>query len=110
MAGTAIYGIGNGMWMPVLFTMSMELEGMTPSRSGAPSPSSTPARFSPALSPPTIGGALTTFLTGIAPVADAVAAHAFGLKWSLFIFGFVNLVSFVIGFFLDETHPSRAES
>lgn len=110
MAGTAIYGIGNGMWMPVLFTMSMELEGMTPSRSGAAFALFNACAFLSGFVSPTIGGALTTFLTGIAPVADAVAAHAFGLKWSLFIFGFVNLVSFVIGFFLDETHPSRAES
>lgn len=110
LAGTAIYGIGNGIWMPVLYTMCMELKDMTPSRSGAAFALFNACAFLSGFVSPTIGGWLTTFLTGIAPVADAVAAHAFGLKWSLFLFGFVNLISFVVGFFLDETHPGGADT
>lgn len=107
LVGTAIYGIGNGMWMPVLFTMSMELPDMTPSRSGAAFALFNACAFLSGFISPTLGGYLTTFLAGIAPMTNPIAAHAFGLQWSLFIFGFVNLVSFVLGFFLDETHPTE---
>lgn len=104
--GTAIYGIGNGMWMPVLFTMAMELDDMTPSRSGAAFALFNSSAFLSGFISPTIGGILTTFLTSVAPMSDPIAAHAFGLKWSLFMFGFVNIISFILGFFLDETGPN----
>ena len=60
LVGTAIYGIGNGMWMPVLYTMCMELKDMTPSRSGAAFALFNATAFLSGFVSPTIGGWLTT--------------------------------------------------
>lgn len=108
-AGAAIYGLGNGMWMPVMYTMPMEMKGMTPSRTGAAFAFISSAGFLMGFLSPIIGGAVTSALTAASTAATAAAQHAFGLKWSLLIFGFTNLIGFIVSFFLDETHAGGAE-
>lgn len=108
-AGAAVYGLGNGMWMPVMYTMPMEMEGMTPSRTGAAFAFISSAGFLMGFLSPIIGGALTSGMAAVSTAATAAAQHAFGLKWSLCIFGFTNLIAFIVAFFLDETHPGGAE-
>ncbi|MEG1857396.1 MAG: MFS transporter [Pseudoflavonifractor sp.] len=78
--GTAIFGFGNGMWMPVLYTMPMELEGMTPSRTGAAFAFLSACAFLSGFLSPTLGGLLTTFLTGIAPGSLPLPPTPLGLN------------------------------
>lgn len=98
-AGAAVFGLGNGMWMPVMYAMPMEMEGMTPSRVGAAFALISSCGFAAGFVSPVLGGWLTTALA-------AVRSHAFGLKWSLFAFGFTNLVSFLIALALRDTAPT----
>lgn len=104
-AGAAAYGLGNGLWMPVMYTMPMEMDGMTPSRVGAAFAFISSAGFLMGFLSPIIGGALTSCLASVSAAPAAAARHAFGLKWSLCIFGFTNLAAFFVAFFLDETRP-----
>lgn len=100
-AGAAVFGLGNGMWMPVLYAMPMEMEDMTPSLVGAAFALISSCGFAAGFISPVLGGWLTTALAAAFPAADALAAHVFGLKWSLFAFGFTNLLSFLISLKLD---------
>jgi len=100
-AGAAVYGIGNGMWMPAMYAMPMDMEGMTPSRAGAAFALISSCGFAAGFASPVLGGWLTDLLTAASGSAGQ-AAHAFGLKWSLFLFGFTNLVSFIVSLFLKE--------
>ena len=106
-AGAAIFGLGNGMWMPVMYTMPMEMDGMTPSRVGAAFALISSCGFAAGFISPVLGGWLTTALAAAAPAANAVDAHVFGLKWSLFAFGFTNLLSFLISLHLRDTAPAK---
>lgn len=106
-AGAAIFGLGNGMWMPVMYAMPMEMEEMTPSRVGAAFALISSCGFAAGFVSPVLGGWLTTALAAAAPAADPVAAHVFGLKWSLFAFGFTNLLSFLISLRLRDTAPAQ---
>lgn len=109
-AGAAVYGLGNGMWMPVMYAMPMEMEGMTPSRVGAAFALISSCGFAAGFVSPVLGGWLTTALAAAAPAADPVACHVFGLKWSLFAFGFTNLAAFLISLLLRDTAPAGKPS
>lgn len=106
-AGAAVFGLGNGMWMPVMYAMPMEMEGMTPSRVGAAFAMISSCGFAAGFISPVLGGWLTTALAAVSPAADPVAQHVFGLRWSLFAFGFTNLLSFLIALLLRDTAPAE---
>lgn len=105
LAGAAVYGLGNGMWMPVMYAMPMEMAGMTPSRVGAAFALISSCGFAAGFVSPVLGGWLTTALAAASSAATPVAQHVFGLKWSLFAFGFTNLLSFLIALLLKDTAP-----
>lgn len=105
-AGAAVFGLGNGMWMPVMYAMPMEMEGMTPSRVGAAFALISSCGFAAGFVSPVLGGWLTTALSAAYGGGDPVLGHAFGLKWSLFAFGFTNLLSFFISLLLRDTAPA----
>lgn len=96
--GAVLFGLGNGMWMPAMYAMPMEMEDMTPSRVGAAFALISSCGFAAGFFSPILGGWLTTLL------ASAPGGHAFGLKWSLFFFGFTNLLSYFVSLRLRETH------
>ena len=98
-AGAVLFGLGNGMWMPALYAMPMHMPDMTPSRVGAAFALISSCGFAAGFVSPILGGWLTDLL---AASAAGPAAHAFGLKWSLFPFGFPNLVSFAASLPLRE--------
>lgn len=106
-AGAAIYGLGNGMWMPVMYAMPMEMREMTPSRIGAAFALISSCGFAAGFVSPVLGGWLTTMLASMSAEAEPVARHVFGLRWSLFAFGFTNLLSFIISMGLRDTAPAR---
>lgn len=109
-AGAAIFGLGNGMWMPVMYAMPMEMEGMTPSRVGAAFALISSCGFAAGFISPVLGGWLTTALAGAVSMEDPVACHVFGMKWSLFAFGFTNLLSFLIALLLRDTKAAAIPS
>lgn len=99
--GAVLFGLGNGMWMPALYALPMDMEGMTPTRVGAAFALISSCGFAAGFVSPVLGGWLTDLLAAAAP-SGGMAAHAFGLKWSLFVFGFTNLVAFAVSLFLRE--------
>lgn len=101
-AGAALFGLGNGMWMPAMYSMPMNMPGMTPSRVGAAFALISSCGFVAGFLSPILGGWLTDTLAAISWAESGTAAHAFGLKWSLFLFGFTNLISFVASLLLQE--------
>lgn len=91
-AGIALFGLGNGMWMPAMYCVPMELEDMNAARVGNAFALMTACAMTAGFLAPTIGGVLTDAFVAASGISDSVASHVFGLKWSLFIFGFSNLI------------------
>ena len=99
--GAGLFSFGNGFWMPAFYGVPTELPEMNSSLVGASFALMSSCGFVMGFIVPTIGGWLTTMLMNVAPVAKT--AHAFGLKWSLFIFGFLNLIALVCAIMIPET-------
>lgn len=104
--GIVIFAIGNSMWMPGMYTVPMELKDMNASRVGAAFALISSCGFAAGFISPIIGGWLTNILMNISGIANSSASHVFGLKWSLFFFGFINLIGFVSILRLEETGPA----
>jgi MFS family permease len=105
-AGISIFGLGNSIWMPAMYAVPMELEGMDPPRVGAAFAFITACGFVSGFIAPVLGGLLTSRIMAGVAISDQVARHVIGLKWSLFPFGFANLVGFICILLLSETGPS----
>ena len=56
---------------------------------------------------PTIGGAITDALRNTYSGTDPFAAHVHGLRWSLFMFGCMNLISTICMLIYKETGTRR---
>ena len=106
--GICLFGIGNGMWMPSLYCIPMDLEGMTPNLAGAAFAFMSAFGMTAGFFAPSIGGAITDALRASCGISDAIASHVFGLRWSLFIFGCMNIISFVCTMIFKETGKRRA--
>lgn len=96
--GTALFGFANGLWMPAMYCLPMELEGMSPEKVGAAFGIISAFGLAFGFIAPTIGGWLTTGF-----MAMRGGDHVFGLRWSLMIFGVLNLVGFVCTLLICET-------
>ena len=102
-AGIIVFAVGNGMWMPVMYTMPMEMDGMDDSRVGASFAFMSSCGFLMGFISPILGGGLTNTIMAMAPHKDLVLRHVFGLKWSLFLFGFTNIEALVCALRIEET-------
>ena len=105
--GLACYGLGDGLWMPAVYMLGMELDDMNPTRVGAAFALFISCGYAAGFISPVLGGWLTDFLAPLSGAPNASLGHVFGLKWSLFIFAFANLISFVSVLLLDETGPGK---
>lgn len=105
--GAAVFGFGNGLWMPSMYCVPMDLKGMTPARVGSAFALITAVGLSFGFISPTVGGWITTVLMNKSGILDSVANHVFGLRWSLFIFGFVNIIGSICMIKIPETGPSK---
>jgi cyanate permease len=110
LAGVVIFTLGNSSWLPAFYMTPMDLEGMTPSRAAGAFAMMLSAGFIAATVSPVLGGWLTNVFAAMSGIAEPIAAHVFGLKWSFFIFGFVNLIAFVCILALRETGPAGKSS
>ena len=107
LVGIVLFTLGNSAYLPPFYMMPMELEDMNPSRAAGAFSMLLSAGFIVATVSPILGGALTNALAGASGIAEAIPAHVFGLKWSFFIFGFANVVAFILAMMLKETGPKR---
>lgn len=105
--GICLFGLGNGLWMPALYCVPMDLEGMTPALSGASFSLMYAFGMVAGFISPLLGGKLTNVFMEMSGIADATASHVYGLKWSLFIFGLLNLISTVCMAIYKETGKKR---
>lgn len=104
--GVSIFGIGNGMWMPVMYNIPMELKDMNSTRTGAAFALISSCGFASGFVSPIVGGWLTSALMLFSSQGDSLKSHVFGLKWSLFAFSFVNVISFILALKVNETGPA----
>jgi hypothetical protein len=101
--GIAFFGIGNSIWMPPMYMVPMELEGMNSMKVGAAFSIINSCGFAAAFFSPIIGGWLTNLLMNTANISDPVLKHVFGMRWSLFAAGFLSVVSFLCVLKVRET-------
>jgi len=106
--GIAIFGFCNGLWMPAMYCVPMDLPGMTPTSVGAAFSLLNAFGLTLGFIAPTIGGWVTNMLMAYSGIADATANHVYGLQWSLFIFGFVNLIGAACMLIYKETGIKRS--
>jgi len=104
-AGAGLFGFANGLWMPAMYCMPMELPGMTPELVGAAFGFISSCGLAFGFIAPTVGGALTDVITRGA--AAGASAHVYGLRWTLFAFAFLNLIGFACALALRECGPGR---
>lgn len=103
--GVSIFGLGNSIWMPGAYTVPMELEKMNSNRVGAAFALITSCGFVAGFVSPIFGGMLTNMFMSISNISNPIQSHAFGLKWSMFLFGFINLIGFISVTLMKETGP-----
>lgn len=84
--GVALYGFGNGFWIPAMYCVPMEMPDMTPERVAAAFSLMTAAATVFGFVAPTVGGGLTQRLCTAGLAADRTAA----LRYSLLLFGLLN--------------------
>ena len=101
-AGVIVFGLGNSLWMPPVYCVPMDLEGMTPHSVGAAFALMTALGMLAGFVAPTLGGLLTTaFLRGASEVGPA--AHAAALRMSLAVFSLFNVPAILCMALLPET-------
>ena len=104
--GISVFAFGNGLWMPSMYGIPTELEHMTSTRVGAAFTLMSACGFAVGFFSPLIGGYITEQISyAIAPMS--MAAHVSGLRWSVFIFSFLNLLSLIFSIRLVEPASRR---
>lgn len=106
--GIAAFAFGNGYWLPVLYQIPMDLPDMTPARVGASFSITSICAFVCGFVSPSIGGWLTNLISSTSSLTNSAAAHAHGLRWSLFAFGFVNGIGLAAALLIRETGGAKA--
>ena len=103
MLGVVLFTLGNSSYLPPFYMVPMELEDMNPSRTAGALSMMMSSGFVAGSIAPVLGGWLTNVLSGMSGIVEEIPAHVFGLKWSFFIFGFINLIAFYFAWRLKET-------
>ncbi|HHW93467.1 MAG TPA: MFS transporter [Clostridiaceae bacterium] len=93
-AGIALVGMGNCIWIPPMFVVPMELEGMTPTRVGA------------AFSLITSCGFAAGF---IAPVIAGWLSASFSYGFAIFLCAFPCLIGLIACLMIRETGPGAKQ-
>lgn len=101
--GIAAFAFGNGYWLPVLYQIPMDLPDMNPARVGASFAITSICAFVCGFISPSIGGWLTDLFASSSQLTDSILSHAHGLRWSLFAFGFVNVIGLIAAISIRET-------
>lgn len=107
LAGVALFGLGNSIWIPAMYTVPMDLEDMTPSRVGASFSLITSTGFIAGTVSPVIGGWMTNRFMELSGLADPVLSHVYGIKSCLFILAFFNVISIICMCMIKESGTRR---
>jgi len=108
--GVLLFGIGNALWMPSMYTVPTELDKMNSTRVAASFSLISSFGFLVGFIGPVVGGWLTNQLMLFSCISDPVLSHVFGLRWSLFIFSFVNIIALVCVLRMSETGKKNQKS
>ena len=109
MFGVVLFGIGNALWMPSMYTVPTELDNMNSTRVAAAFSLISYFGFLVGFVGPVVGGWLTNQLMLFSGISDPVLSHVFGLRWSLFIFSFVNRIALVCVLRMSETGKKKTK-
>ena len=108
MFGVVLFGFGNALWMPPMYTVPTELENMNGARVAAAFSIISSFGFAAGFIGPIIGGWLTNQFMLLSGAGNPVLSHVFGLRWSLFIYSFVNVIALICVLRMSETGKKRA--
>ena len=109
MCGVALFGVGNALWMPSMYTVPTELDNMNSTRVAAAFSLISSFGFFVGFVGPIVGGWLTNQLMLFSGISDPVLNHVFGLRWSLFIFSLVNIIALVCVLRMSETGEKKTK-
>ncbi|MGI5891852.1 MAG: MFS transporter [Bacillota bacterium] len=108
--GIALFGLGNGGWMPPMFLVPTEIPGTSASKVAASYSVFMSAGFAAGFIMPVVGGLIaTSLIAGVVAngVTDEVVQLAYGYKWSVLILGFSHILAIIAAFALKETGPGK---
>jgi MFS family permease len=104
--GVALFGIGNGGWMPPMFLMPTEIKGTSSTRVAASYAIFMSCGYAAGLVSPVIGGIMSTEMIASSGIQGEAAQLAYGLKWSVFYLGLSHVISIIVALRLKETGPN----
>jgi MFS family permease len=107
--GVALFGLGNGGWMPPMFLMPTEIKGTDSSKVAASYAILMSAGYAAGLVSPVAGGAISENLIAGSGIEGEAAQLAFGLKWSVFYLGLSHIVAIIFALKLKETGPKAKD-
>jgi MFS family permease len=108
--GMALFGLGNGGWMPVMYIVPTEIPGASASRVAAGYSFINVCGWLTGMIGPVVGGLIATALIISSGIADESAGLAFGYKWSNLILGLFHIIAIIAAFKLKETGPKGGEA
>ncbi len=103
--GVSVFGIGNGIWMPSMYSIPTDLPCIKPKQVGAIFALITAFGFISGFVSPIIGGWLTNIIMDYSGQVGQTA-HVFGMRWSLLIFNILNLISAFTAFRVRDPKQS----
>lgn len=101
--GMAVYGFSNGLWIPALYCVPMDLEGMTSQQAGSAFSILTACGMVAGVLSPTLGGGLTMRIGKAMHVGNKIVSHVYGLKWSIGLFLVFDMLAIVLLVLFPET-------
>lgn len=107
LVGVAVFGIGNALWVPAMYTVPLDLEGMTPAHVGGAFSLITSSGFMIGSIGTVVFGAVTTVFMNASGIADPIASHAYGLKCCILILSSLSLLSTALIAMVKESGTRR---
>jgi len=107
--GVAVFAFGCAQWMPAMYCIPMDLGGLDAQTVGAAFAFMGSCGLASGFFAPALGGFVTNLLMRTVETADAYQAHLFGLKWSVFLFGLLNIVGIICMIRIRETGKRRVQ-
>ena len=107
--GIILFAFGNGVWMPSMYSIPTELDGMNSSKVGAAFALISALGFVCGFISPVFGGWLSGLLSSNIE-ADLMLMHIMGMRLSVFIFSFLCLGALIVAVRIKETgkmHSAR---
>lgn len=109
--GIAMFGLGNGGWMPPLFIAPTELPGTSASKVAACYSIFLSFGYIAGFIMPIVGGLIATAICNSyiasSGITDANVVGAYGYKWSVMILALSHIIAIIFSLRFKETGPGR---